>query len=330
MAKENKRKLFHYRKATFLKPIGATLQALVEEALSKCTPVSERFEKIGEGEDSEAWRRFINTHRTALGMEFGNLVLYSPDQNRHIIAVDESADELNIEQIAPPSSDDGKVRQFLESILYYGVKDNHVILLQSIALKARDLEMYLNWILRKVGVIDEQNAVFLNNFVPPLTQERLENAEVKSVRIGTPLVDMSAQVDRPTITTEERSLRFRQWGEGVDILKSFMAERMKGISWEDIQAAPDIEVFVEVTYRRQADDRSRRLLNRLTTAMRHVGDDDLRIELKNGGVMVGSELQVKGFRQIATYNGLVDASDVFQSMQAWLLEILDQRLIDAE
>lgn len=330
MSKESKRKLLHYRRAEFLKPVGTTLQMLLEEALHKCTPVTDRFEKIGEGDETDAWHRFINTHRSALGMEFGNLVLYAPDQNRHIIAIDENADELDIEQIAPPTIADGKKRQFLESLLYYGIKDNHIILLQSISLKARDLELYLNWLLRRAGVIDNENAVYLNNTVPPLSQERMEAAEIKSVRVGTPLIDASASSQIPVSVNEDNSLRSRLFGEGLDILKAIMPERLKGLSWTEFGAGSDLEVFVEITYKRQANEDSRRLLNKITTAMRHIGDDDMRIELKNGGVMVGTDLQVKAFKQIETYNGLVDPEDVFRTMQHWLLEILSQRLVDAE
>lgn len=329
--KENKRKLLHYRRSSFMKPIGNTLQDLLEQALAKLTTVSQRFESMGT-EEEEVWRRFINTHRSALGMEFGNLVLYAPDQARHMIAIDDAADELDIEQIAPGSSEDGKNRQFLESILYYGVRGNHVILLQSIALKARDLEIYLNWLLRKAGLIDDQNAVFLNNFVPQPAKDKLSKAEVRSVRLGTPLVDMPGRTDTVGVVKqgfEVKTTRFRPWGEGMDILRLIAPERMKGLSVDDLQSASDLEVFVEVTYRRQADDKAKKLLNTLTTALRHVGDDDLRIEFK-GGVMIGSELQVKALKSIVTYNGLVDPQDVFVAMQGWLLEILDQRLIDAD
>lgn len=330
--KDTKRKLFHYRKATFLKPIGSTLQDLVGQALLKFNRVGDRFQLLDEVTD-DGWRRFINTHRAAIGMEFGNLVLYTPDQARHIFAVDESADELDIEQIAPGSTKDGKKRQFLESILYYGVQGNHMILLQSMALKARDIEAYLNWLLKRAGLLDDENAVFLNNFVPQQTRDKLEKAEIKSVRLGTPLIDMpdkrmTTEIGKDGM--EKLSSRFRPWGEGMAILRALIApERMRGLSMADMESANDLEVFVEITYRRQADDQSKKLLNRLTTALRHVGDDDLRIEFK-GGVMIGSDLQVKSLRPVTAYNGLVEPQDVFQQMHSWLLDILAQRLIDAD
>jgi hypothetical protein len=88
--------------------------------------------------------------------------------------------------------------------------------------------------------------------------------------------------------------------------------------------------FCSTTYKRQTDENSQQLLNNLTTALRNAGDEDMRIELKNGSVISGSELQIKGFKSISAYNGILDPSDVFSKMNEWLLENLEQGIIDAE
>jgi hypothetical protein len=330
MARETKRKQLHYRRATFLKPTGRPLQELIEEALSKLTPVKLRFEHLKNVSPDETWRRFINTHRAALGMQFGNLVLYASEQNRAIIAIDDNADELDIEQIAPPTSNDGRRREFLESILYYGVKQNHVVLLQSMSLRARELELHLNWLLREANLIDQHNAVFLNNFAPQMTHEKLEQAEVKSVKLGTPLFDYYDEIIEPMADSKSVKKRFKPFGEGIEILKPLVGNRIADLSWDELEASSNLEVFVEITYKRQTDSGSQKLLNRLTTALRHAGDDDIRIELKDGGVVVGSDLQIKSFKGIAAYNGMLDPQDVFLKMSEWLLENLERGIIDAE
>jgi len=328
MATETKRKQFHYRKARFFNPVGRTLQDLLEEALTKLTPIKNRFEHLNDSPD-ETWRRFINTHRAAMGMQFGNLMLYADKQNRAIIAIDEGADELNIEQIAPPISEDGRRREFLDSILYYGVKGNHIVLLQSMALRARELELHLNWLLREANLIDKNNVIYLNNFAPRMTHEKMERAEVKSVKLGTPLYDHYQEVSEiPKV--DKKSIKFRPFGEGIDILKILASNRFAELSWDELEASSNLEVFVEITYKRQTDERSQQLLNRLTTALRHAGDEDIRIELKDGSVVNGSELQIKGFKGILSHNGLVDPTDVFSKMNEWLLDNLERGIIDAE
>lgn len=327
MARESKRKQLHYRKAVFSQPSAKSLQDLLEEALSKLPKVVQRFQPRDDGTD-DGWQSFINHHKGALGMQLGNLVLHAVDQSRHIIAIDETAEQLNIEHIAPPSLNDGKKRQFLESILYYGVMGNHVIILQSMSLKARDLENYLSWILRAAGVMAEDNAVLLDNYVSAVTQQQLENTAVKSVKIGTPLFENAALAD--AFNSNGANGRLLPRGEGAGILKALAPERWLSLGLSDASEASDLQVRVEVTYNRQASLSSQRTLNKIAQALRHVSDEDIRIELKNGGTVVGSELQVKTYVPVDTFNGVMDAYDVWNKMQGWLIDILDQGLIDAE
>lgn len=330
MAAETKRKQFHYRKTSFLNPVGLTLQELVESALTKLTPVKNRFERLTDDNFlDEKWNRFVNTHRAAMGMQFGNVFLYVEDQNRMTLEIDDTADELNVEQIAPQKSDNGKRREFLDSILYYGIKGNHVVILQSMSLRARELELHLNWLLHEANLIDKQNAVYLNNFTPRMTSEKMENAEVKSVKLGTPLYDHYGQLPNSERNDKTKN-KYQPFGEGIDILNVLAPKRFPTLSWNELEASSNLEVFVEVTYKRQTDENSQQLLNNLTTALRNAGDEDMRIELKNGSVISGSELQIKGFKSISAYNGILDPSDVFSKMNEWLLENLEQGIIDAE
>lgn len=330
---ETKRKLLHYRKAQLFSPIeNKTLQDLIEEALSKLNSVGERFyevvEKVkGEKEDTGN-RTFINTHRSRMGMEFGNMVLYSGGVNKQILTIDSNADEVDVEQIAPPPSQDGRRREFLESILYYGVQDNHVVLLQSMALKSREFEEYLNWLLMKAGLISEENSVFLNNYAPKITNEKLDQATVKSVKIGTPLYSTFEEVQNNKTVTSKK--RFRPIGEGLDILKLIAPNRLDDLLLEEMQEDSNLEVFVEVTYKRQTDNDSQDLLNKLTQALRHVGEDDIKIELKGAGTIVGSELQIKSFKNIEVINGVVKPQSVFENMHEWLAANLEMGFIDPD
>lgn len=323
MAYEHKRKLIHYRRATFFQPISSSLQELVEDALSKLSTVSDRFERLDDGTDDD-WQRFINMHKSALGMEFGNLVLYAPNQIKHTITIDHEASELDIENIVLSSSD-GKKRQFLESILFYGIYKNNVIVLQSMALKSRDLEGYLTWLLRSAGVISKENSVLLNNVASTDTQDRLDKTDVKSVRIGTSLIDITNND-----ASERNPSRVKPKGEGMDILRILASDRVNDLSWADIQGAKDLEVFIEVKYKRQTDETTQKALNKITSVLRHVSDEDIRIELKDGGSVIGTDLKVKTYISVEFNDGVINPKDLFEKMQTWLLDILDQGIIDAE
>ena len=330
---ETKRKLFHYRKAQLFLPVeNKTLQNLIEESLKALNSVGSRFytveDKARDENEDTGFRKFINTHRSRLGMEFGNMVLYADGVNKQTLTIDKSADEVDVEQIAPPQTPDGRRREFLESILYYGIQDNHVVLLQSMALKSREFEEYINWLLKRANVISEENSVFLNNYAPRITKEKLDQATVKSVKIGTPLYSTFEEIpNNKTLTTKKR---FRPIGEGLDILKLVAPNRLDDIYLENLQDDSNLEVFVEVTYKRQTDTESQELLNRLTQALRHVGDDDIKIELKGAGTIVGSELQIKSFKNIDAVNGVVQPQSVFENMHSWLAANLEMGFIDPD
>lgn len=326
-----KRKLLHYRRAQFFQPVSKTLQSLLAEALDKLNCVDNRFERIDENTKDEVedtgFKRFINTHRSNLGMEFGNLVLYADGVNKQTLTIDKSVDELDIEQMAPPETPDGKRREFLESILYYGIKNNHVVLLQSMALKSRELESYLNWLLKKAGVMSQENNIFLNNYAPKITEDKLKSSTVKSVKIGTPLYNSFEEVSAKVSPNKKV---FKPIGEGLDILKLVAQHRLDDFIVDELQDDSNLEVFVEVTYKRQTDIDSQDLLNKLTRALRHAGDDDIRIELKGAGTIVGSELQIKSFKNIEIYEGIVIPKSVFESMYEWLADNLEMGYIDPD
>lgn len=327
-----KRKLLHYRKAQFFSPVSGDLQSLLAEALDKLNSVGERFDVIddsaGDIVEDTGFRRFINTHRSNLGMEFGNLVLYADGVNKQTLTIDKSVDELDVEQMAPPETADGRRREFLESILYYGIKNNHVVLLQSMALKSREIESYLNWILKKSEVISEENNIFLNNYAPSITKEKLENSTVKSVKLGTPLYNTFEEVSDKVSTNVKK--RFKPMGEGLDILKLIAQHRLDDFSVDELQDDSNLEVFIEVTYKGQTDNDSQALLNKLTQALRHSGDDDIRIDLKGAGTIVGSELQIKSFKNMEVHNGIVLPKSVFENMHEWLASNLEMGFIDPD
>ena len=149
-------RVLHYKRATFLHD-GQDLQSLLAAALRRRQTVGDRMEEL---HPEERTKRFINSYRSQMGMLFGNLLIYSPDRNQALLTVSPDASELDVRQVAPPEIG-GQRTEFLQSILYFGVRDNHVVVLQSAALRARALEAYLNWLLNSdPNLLGEDNGVF--------------------------------------------------------------------------------------------------------------------------------------------------------------------------
>lgn len=325
MSSETKRKWLHYRKAEFLNNPGKTLQQLIEASVTRLTPIAQRKENLTEAAEGGSWVRFVNTHRSALGMEFGVLVLLTPGQNKLIIDTDHQVDEVDVTQFPPPDD-----REYLESVLYYGIKNNHVIILQSLAMRARELENHFNWILHCSEILGSENGVFLNNHAPDEIYRQISNSQVKSIKIGTPVIESSTKIDATNYPVTN-SVRFRHAGMGLDILKRLLPDhRLDEIDFASMDPSSNVEVFVEVSYRRQTDDGSQRAINALASELRHVSEDDIKVDLKGVGTITGSQLVIKAQKAIASSNGRPEISDVFLHMQMWLEELLALDMISEE
>lgn len=138
--RENKQKLLHYRRAILLHKTH-TLQDLLGELLSVHKFVEDRWEDLGA---SGKRKRLINHHFSQLGMEFGNFLEFETGTNRLLMTVKNGVEAMDVATVAPPQTNPGLRNEFLDAILYYGVKGNHVVLLQSAGLQARQLQDYIN------------------------------------------------------------------------------------------------------------------------------------------------------------------------------------------
>src|ERR1700730_1850545 len=122
---ELKPKVFFYKRA-IPEPPG-DLQSLLKAAFSKHATVGDRLEEI----EKTGQTRFVTLHRSRDGFLFGVMISYTVGNNQPIIGIDLTQKEIGLRQIEPPPDTTGKRNEFIEGTLYFGVRENHVILLQS-------------------------------------------------------------------------------------------------------------------------------------------------------------------------------------------------------
>lgn len=322
--KGSKPRTFQYRRISFQKGSN-NFQALVRQALQKRNIVGDRFEELNA---EEGTHRFINTHRNQFGMTFGNMLVFSEGTNKQLVTVDKSASELDVGQIAL-SAKDGKPREFLDSILYYGIKDNHLILLQSLSLTSKQFEQHINWLLSDTDVLDEDDGAYLNDYPARATQKKIKKQHVKSVRIGTPLIEDAELGDETMQVKQSRKVRFKPKGPGIDIVKRLLGNsEYDKLRLDDALSDSNLEVFVEVSYSRKTSDDSQKVLDHLATSLRHIDEDDIHIELKGGSKIRGKDLKLSHRVNIETYGGLVNPTDVFHQMRDWLEMLVANEMID--
>ena len=274
--------------------------------------------------------RFINAHRNRMGMLFGNLIVYSANRNQPLLTIAENVPELDVQQIAPPQTN-GNPTEFIKYLLYFGIRDNHVVLLQSAGLRARGLEAYLNWLLREAAEqLSGDDGVFLINQETQNAQERVRRSSVKAVRLNFPL-QANTRIDQGRERTVSASGTLTDGTvPALKVLRGIFGESWlpSPLQLEDVEDDTPLTVTVEVSYKRRITDTGQTMLNDIATSFRHADDEDeLEVDLKGGGKLKGSDLRIFSDISVITYGGLVDQSDLFTRMHGWLEGLIDQSVI---
>ncbi|MGR6861648.1 hypothetical protein ACU5EH_15780 [Aliivibrio salmonicida] len=124
-----------------------TLEKLIREVLKVWAKPSQRRQNMGANENDSGVRKVIGSTDSVGNMLFGTILLYELGKDITFVVEDENAEEYIIESQNPAiglnESEKDKRREVLQSALYFGVLGNHVVAVQSQALKCRDLESHL-------------------------------------------------------------------------------------------------------------------------------------------------------------------------------------------
>ncbi len=221
MNRENKRKRLYYRKSSLFGNNTNTLQELLDNALftEKCK-VSQRMLSVSDARDPDSdFKMFINTRINEWNMLFGSVILHKPDASVQTLVMEDDKEQLDVESLAPHSGKDGKRREFFDSIAYFGVLDDHVIILQTRAIRTKELEGYFEWLLRDCGLLKDEQGILLESKFSIDTREKISRENVKNVKAKMPLLSgLKAQMNGDA--KDVQRLEFS--GTGLDIIKELI------------------------------------------------------------------------------------------------------------
>lgn len=346
-----KQKAIHYKRVA----IGTTqenLQSLLCKALGEGGPsekANNRKEQVNQDEQSF---RLINHHSSYSGMIFGQLVFFESGASQPYIDMDDEAQFYSIDALTTAQikmEDDGhdqpedskrKKKEFLNSILYFGALDNHLVLMQSSALKSRDLETHLNWLLSTQSKLINNSPVILHDKPSEKTVKKLEKKPVKTVKLGSPIeikqedgsVDQVYEADSEP--QEEKGvvkkLRFVPNSPGAQLIRALVPNWLENQNLTDALDDANLQVSLEITYMRKTTASGQRLLDSLSASLRHIDDSDVRIDLHGGGTISGSELKLSGKVSVKTLpSGLLDENDLYHQMHSWLVTQIENDQVEA-
>lgn len=311
----------HYRKTEFTGKQKQSLQQLVSAALTQHPLVQDRTEAI----DAQATEvRLISKHLDVNGFLCGHLVSFERGRYQAMISDDPKAKSLSLTAMSAPKQ--GNVQhQWVPGVLYFAIRDNHVIVVQSAAVRTTAFENHLAWLLRaKSNLLNAQQGFVLKDEPQPATKERIKRAHVKSVSIGRPLMSETS-ADAGTVTLGEKTLKkFRPDNAFINLFKEILEDdtRFEKLGLEDSLFDGNLEVWIEIRYpkrKRSTPENAVQLLDNLGIALRDIDDNQARLQLKDGTVVEGKELRISSDLEIEVdAKGLPVDKDLFEQMGSWL------------
>jgi hypothetical protein len=344
MAKERKTKVLTYKHAHFTEQSAAhsrlELKSLLAKSLEKLSTIGDRRESLAPSGESPIWR-LLGEFQIEEQFVFGVLLRYAPGTNPVFVVDDEKAAKLTVEQISAPVTSEGKRRELVDAMLFFGACDNHLVMLQSSSLRSDHLEHHLSWLLRKAGEMPGTTSLQLIDQPPKAIREKLSLRKVKELDIGgvltpppkaAPAESQVADKSVAASTVREFSMT-DEIGEGglgvIDALKRLLdPDKAAKIDFEKMAGA-NIEYVLKIKYRNQTTDDGQALLNTLGSALRHADSVDTTIKLHGGGQIKGDDLRLSGNIRLDTYNGIPVPSEVFEVIRQWLLEKLKSGEVEA-
>src|SRR5690606_23793466 len=131
-------------------------------------------------------------------------MIYTHGTHPLFLVDDDSAESITLEKNKTQTTKDGKRRELLDSVIFLRVIDNHLIIMQSQALRAPHLENHLGWLIRESRVTSEGNSFKLVDTPPKSIRERFtKNPKVRSITLGTSLVSSGAGTDDQPAESQE-------------------------------------------------------------------------------------------------------------------------------
>lgn len=324
MSRDAVSKRAYLKQAIFLdRRRSPTIQAKLAQSLKKLHRIGDRKEALG---DDQRYVRAIIYHRQFANMLFGIFASYERGTHQLTVAEDDEAETLTIEQVAPPKGADNKRREFLEGVCYFGLFDNHVVVVQSNALGSKQIEQHINWLFRQAGVVAEGDGVGLSDQIATATKDKIRQAHVKEVEIGAPLVQPAeSEISERQEVTKEKALTFG--GFGIDILRQVIGDKLDSMKLADALDG-NIEVSIKVRYKQKTTEKAHKLLDNIALAIRHIDEDQVKLHLVGGGNVVGSQLKLSTSLRVEARDGIANPDELFRKMRDWLLDLLEKKIVE--
>lgn len=295
-----------------------TLQDLIDKAMQQKKSASSRKQSI----DSKVI--LINNHGKHSGMLVAELINYTKGHKQPFAKVDTDAEELEISSLSPEDKS-----EFLQSILYFSIFRNSVILSQSISLRSRQLEDYINWILLETGTLEDGSFFTLSEHPPLEKGESIISA--KSIVFDAPVSVVPESANKKG---KENQTLYKLGSIGWDTLKGILPKEVRlpeTVKASELVGTGDLKVSLKLSWERDRKDDSTAFMDRISNALRHVDDElDYTVFTRSGKITKNDVKLNKSVSVLEGKDGLLQRDDMWKKMLRWLEELINEKRIDPD
>lgn len=323
---DRRRKTLHYRHAMLL-PVPATMassgnsfQDRVERSLKSLGKVSERCffpdypKQDGSVNVEKHSHLFVSRFEDVNGMLCAELVYIEPGTSVAVVSRSQYDEGMLEYEALAPINDGANQREYLDSIAYVGIISNHIILMQSKAILIKDIEDYFNFILEKSTQISDKELIIFQANNVGFNKGSLRDKAIKNVKLSLPLTAGNEVYDSDT---------------SYQILNALIGEtRVNDIRKHSTKDSSDLLINVSIGYKYNTSSQNEMILGKIAQDLVDNRDEELTVELKGSGRLVGDELKLKTDEMIPFNNSLPMRDYVYDKMVAWLIDLLEKGIIN--
>lgn len=315
MAREKKPRSLWCKKAR-IKDATVSLQAMVAAALKDKHIARDRSEPTSDDPSTSSYRLIAQHYDVKNGIA-GIFTSYEPGSSAVSLENDPAAEQVNIAQLQPPKTQDGKRREWAEGLLYFFIRENYVVLIQSSTVRQGQFEDHLSWLLKRPGERIGPTLALVNQETSS-ARDAVKRSHIKSINVGGPLLFAG----EATAPTQSRHHQVRLVGPMLDAMRSMLNAGEESFKWED-GLDGNIEAWLHLAYVRKTNESAQKLLDKIGLALRNVEGVETELELSNGEKIKGDELKLTKKCYILADDGVLVADAAFSAMADWFGQLVE-------
>ncbi|MGH7951632.1 MAG: hypothetical protein ACREFE_06900 [Limisphaerales bacterium] len=299
-----------------------TLQNELEKALIRYSIPSKRVESLG-NDGSQV--RFINVHRKHQKLIVGIFHRLTRGAGQYVIEMSDSGQDWPV-QLIVAGTDEKKQREFVEGTLFFALWNNHLVVHQSNACRAEQLESYFSWLLSR-----EQEKQYLVGFSDPLPPDLRKKTKqpVTSIKFGS---SFTTSVASPISNAKKSRVHFTPIGgvwEGIKaILRELKADVPEEMLLDDALGEQDIRVDLELSCsKKKAQSTAGEVLNVLGRSLSHSESDAFEVLLADGTKIRAKQMKVETDVRVECVQRQPVPEELFKSMVEWMQQLVDNKTI---